>query len=417
MEQMVRVARTLREAHGFRGYIHLKTIPEAEPGADRRGRPLRRPRVDQYRAADRARPERARAREARRRRSARRMGATAAAHRRDAKSASRSAPRFAPAGQSTQMIVGADARQRRDHPRHQRQRSMPSYGLRRDLLFGVQPDPRCQPRCCRCKPPPLMREHRLYQADWLMRFYGFRRDEITAGADRTACSISTSIRSSPGRCATASAFRSTSTPRAARCCCACRAWAPSAVDKLIVARRHRTLRLDDRRAARRLGAHGRGRSSSPPTHRPTRARRPAELRARLAPPPRAADAVRRDACIASALHAADSSTTSATPRAARSPPASRPSDVVWQVGGDRRSVRRRRRRRRRQAPQTFPCRPAFVELAQDVICHRDPERFALLYELLWRLRRRARAAAGRVRSAGASAAADAEVGAARHCTR
>ena len=100
----------LRQEHGFRGYIHLKTIPEASPALIDRGRALRRPAVDQHRAADRGGPRAAGAREARRRPSARRMGQLrlriedAAGERQ----ASREAPRFAPAGQSTQMIVGAD---------------------------------------------------------------------------------------------------------------------------------------------------------------------------------------------------------------------------------------------------------------------------------------------------------------------
>ncbi len=85
-------------------------------------------------------------------------------------------PRFAPAGQSTQMIIGADAAERQDHPRHQRQslRLLPAQAR---LLFGLQPDPDAS-RALPLRPPPLMREHRLYQADWLMRFYGFDADEI-----------------------------------------------------------------------------------------------------------------------------------------------------------------------------------------------------------------------------------------------
>ena len=52
MEQVVRVARTLRVEHQFRGYIHLKTIPEALGRADRAGGPLGRPHLHQHRAAD-----------------------------------------------------------------------------------------------------------------------------------------------------------------------------------------------------------------------------------------------------------------------------------------------------------------------------------------------------------------------------
>ena len=63
MEQVVRVARILREEHGFRGYIHLKTIPDADPALLLEAGSLRRPAVDQCRAADREQPGRASARE------------------------------------------------------------------------------------------------------------------------------------------------------------------------------------------------------------------------------------------------------------------------------------------------------------------------------------------------------------------
>ena len=73
------------------------------------------------------------------------------------------------------MIVGADA-PRPHHSRHQRQslRLLPAEAR---LLFRLQPDPRRQPRSA-SGAPPLLREHRLYQADWLMRFYGFDVGEI-----------------------------------------------------------------------------------------------------------------------------------------------------------------------------------------------------------------------------------------------
>ena len=88
------------------------------------------------------------------------------------------APVFAPAGQSTQMIVGADA----TDDRSILTTSATLYGayrLRRVYYSAFSPIPDA-PRALPSKAPPLMREHRLYQADWLMRFYGFAHDEIVS---------------------------------------------------------------------------------------------------------------------------------------------------------------------------------------------------------------------------------------------
>ena len=115
-------------------------------------------------------------------------------------------PRFAPAGQSTQMIVGADA----TDDRTILATSATLYGayrLRRVYYSAFSPIPDAA-RALPLQAPPLVREHRLYQADWLMRFYGFAHDEIVAGARRHAVARRRS-RSSPGRSRTASAFRST----------------------------------------------------------------------------------------------------------------------------------------------------------------------------------------------------------------
>ena len=68
---------------------------------------------------------------------------------------------------------------------------------------------------------PLVRENRLYQADWLMRFYGFRADEIADSALRA--SIWRSTPSWPGPCGIPNFSRSMSTAPTTRCCCACRA--------------------------------------------------------------------------------------------------------------------------------------------------------------------------------------------------
>jgi predicted DNA-binding helix-hairpin-helix protein len=95
--------------------------------------------------------------------------------------ADRRGPRFAPAGQSTQVIVGADPSSDRDILAMSTN-LYGSYGLRRVYYSAFSPIPDASA----VLPPahaPLVREHRLYQADWLMRFYGFTAPELeTDGA-------------------------------------------------------------------------------------------------------------------------------------------------------------------------------------------------------------------------------------------
>ena len=85
-------------------------------------------------------------------------------------------PKFAPGGQSTQLIVGADGAP--DTEILDRSASLyGGYGLRRVYYSAFSPIPDSSSALPLSK-PPLMREHRLYQADWLMRFYGFSAPEI-----------------------------------------------------------------------------------------------------------------------------------------------------------------------------------------------------------------------------------------------
>ena len=174
MEQVVRVAKSLRLDHGFRGYIHLKTIPNADPAlfaeaglyADRLSINLELP-TDAGLA--RLAPEK----DARavRRTMARLRGRIEEA------AAETRAPRFSPAGQSTQMIVGADDSD--DRATLETSANLyGSYRLKRVYYSAFSPIPDASSRLP-LKAPPLMREHRLYQADWLMRFYGFSVHEIT----------------------------------------------------------------------------------------------------------------------------------------------------------------------------------------------------------------------------------------------
>jgi putative DNA modification/repair radical SAM protein len=173
MEQIVQVARVLRETHGFRGYIHLKTIPDADPlllseagkYADRISINVELPTEHSLKALA---PEKNLPSI---RRSMGRMRLKI-----DEAKAEKSSPRFAPAGQSTQVIVGADASS--DRSIMQMSTDLyASYGLRRVYYSAFSPIPDTS-AALPPKPAPLIREHRLYQADWLLRFYGFSVDEL-----------------------------------------------------------------------------------------------------------------------------------------------------------------------------------------------------------------------------------------------
>jgi putative DNA modification/repair radical SAM protein len=184
MEQMVLVARTLREQHGFHGYIHLKTIPDAAPElveqagryADRLSINIELPEAASLKALA---PEKdlPSIRKAMGSLRARIDGAQD-----EARSARRARPpRFAPAGQSTQMIVGADASD--DATILSTATDLyAGYRLRRVYYSAYSPIPDAS-RALPSIPPPLIREHRLYQADWLLRFYGFTKEEIVAGGE------------------------------------------------------------------------------------------------------------------------------------------------------------------------------------------------------------------------------------------
>jgi putative DNA modification/repair radical SAM protein len=181
MEQVVKVARTLRVDHQFRGYLHLKTIPEAAPEliaeagrwADRISINVELPTEGDLQALA---PEK----------NIGRIRTSMNVIRKkiqQAKAEGRESPKalaFAPAGQSTQMIVGAT-------PTHDRailaQASSlyQAHRLRRVYYSAFSPIPSASSRLPLVA-PPLVREHRLYQADWLMRFYGFDVAEITSEA-------------------------------------------------------------------------------------------------------------------------------------------------------------------------------------------------------------------------------------------
>ncbi len=182
MEQMVEVARSLREDHGFRGYIHLKTIPDADPElvhqaglyADRVSINVELPTIG---GLKRLAPEK----DGVRIESAMRDVKASIADSDDARKKYKSAPRFAPAGQSTQMIVGADSATDGDIVTRA-STLYDRFGLRRVYYSAFSPIPDAS-SVLPLQRPPLMREHRLYQSDWLMRFYDFTPAEVVSAAD------------------------------------------------------------------------------------------------------------------------------------------------------------------------------------------------------------------------------------------
>lgn len=182
MERLVRVAKDLREVHRFNGYIHLKSIPgasrelvnEAGRYADRLSVNIE---IPNEASLKRLAPEK----------DHQSVFAPMLYIQQGALESSeerkrfRHAPRFAPGGQSTQMIVGASPETDKDILRlssalYQR----PT--MKRVYYSGYVSVNAYDTRLPALKQPPLVRENRLYQADWLMRFYEFKVEEIVDDA-------------------------------------------------------------------------------------------------------------------------------------------------------------------------------------------------------------------------------------------
>ncbi|MDR7031430.1 putative DNA modification/repair radical SAM protein [Mesorhizobium sp. BE184] len=181
MGEMVKVARRLRLDEKFGGYIHLKTIPECSQEliekaglyADRLSINVELPTDESVkRFAPEKRPETIRLSMAKLRE---KMEEKA-----EPTLKTKTRERFAPGGQSTQMIVGADSTSD-DGILKTSARLYGSYQLRRVYYSAFSPIPDSS-AALPVRKPPLMREHRLYQADWLMRFYGFSQPEILQGS-------------------------------------------------------------------------------------------------------------------------------------------------------------------------------------------------------------------------------------------
>lgn len=180
MERLVRIAKKLRHEHNFHGYIHLKTIPGASDElikqagmyADRLSINVEMPTelslkmfAPDKKQEDMIRPMK--------------YLTQSILENREEKKIFKKTPLFAPAGQSTQMVIGAS-------PESDLEVLAVANGfyeqmkLKRVYYSGYVPISNDNRLPAVGTPVPVVREHRLYQADWLMRFYGFKVNEIVS---------------------------------------------------------------------------------------------------------------------------------------------------------------------------------------------------------------------------------------------
>lgn len=177
-ERMLAVLRLLRGQYHFGGYIHAKAIPGTSPElleqlgylADRLSVNIELPSEKSLSllAPDKGRHSIFRP--------MKQIAVSGAASREEV-AVYRKAPRFAPAGQSTQMIVGASP-ETDYHILQLTEGLYQKYNLKRVFYSAYIPVTEDTRLPALDTKPPLLREHRLYQADWLLRFYGFRAEEL-----------------------------------------------------------------------------------------------------------------------------------------------------------------------------------------------------------------------------------------------
>ena len=177
-ELMIRALSILRSEYRFNGYIHAKTIPGAAPElveqlgllADRLSVNIELPSEQGLRVLAPDKTKKAIL-------APMRQITGRTRENREELAKYRHAPRFAPAGQSTQMIVGAT--QDTDlHILRLTQGLYDRYHLKRVFFSAYVPVVENTLLPAKDTKPPLLREHRLYQADWLLRFYGFQAEEL-----------------------------------------------------------------------------------------------------------------------------------------------------------------------------------------------------------------------------------------------
>ena len=177
-EQMIRALRILRQEYGFNGYIHAKAIPGTSPElvqqlgllADRMSVNIELPSQQglQTLAPDKTREAILRPMS---------LIRDKVLESKQELVKYKHAPSFAPAGQSTQLIVGATKDTDR-HILHLTEALYQKYRLKRVFYSAYVPVVENSLLPALDTKPPLLREHRLYQADWLLRFYGFQASEL-----------------------------------------------------------------------------------------------------------------------------------------------------------------------------------------------------------------------------------------------
>ena len=178
MERLTAIVRDLRTIHRFNGYIHLKAIPgasrelmaEAGRWADRMSVNIEIPKEESLKMLAPDKDHKSVFQPMK-------LIQQGVLENKEDRKKMRHVPRFVPAGQSTQMIVGATKETDRDILTM----SSALYGqptMRRVYYSGYVSVNTYDSRLPVLKQPPLVRENRLYQADWLMRFYHFKVDEI-----------------------------------------------------------------------------------------------------------------------------------------------------------------------------------------------------------------------------------------------
>ncbi|GAA4227661.1 putative DNA modification/repair radical SAM protein [Sagittula marina] len=282
MIDMVRIARSLRQEHHFRGYIHLKTIPDADPKLiEEAGLYADRLSINVELPTDRAVKDYAPEKSPDQIRRAMADVRVLKEAQKDKSHTGKRPPKFAPAGQSTQMIVGADGANDATILQSST-RLYSSYKLKRVYYSAFSPIPDASKVLPLVK-PPLIREHRLYQADWLMRFYGFEVDEITANRNDGNLDLEIDPKLA-WALANRTIFPVNVNTAVREVLLRVPGFGTKTVNRILTTRRHRTLRYDD---LRRMGANLK--NAKPFIHAldwsPRALTDTVDLRARFAPPP------------------------------------------------------------------------------------------------------------------------------------
>lgn len=184
MEEMIEVTRSLREDHQFNGYIHLKAVAGCSAAlleragrfADRLSANIELPTQADLNALAPAKSV------SEITTSMQQMSDKIDEAKAETRT-SANAPKYAPAGQSTQMIIGATPST--DAQILNTASSLyKNYGLRRVYYSAFSPIPSTDARLP-AQAPPLVREHRLYEADWMLRLYGYHISELFGGSDES----------------------------------------------------------------------------------------------------------------------------------------------------------------------------------------------------------------------------------------